>query len=622
MFQRRSEAGEEQGETVIALYSQQTNMSYIPPVYLKNGPNQNRSCTNLCCCLLFLLSIGALGYFYFLTYSSQHIERLYTPVDSEGRECGQGNLNKFPFIYFVTPEEKYLYRTVCVEKCPKKVDQQLLCAPNKVVIDCHNNPSPTNPEKRVLVYESHSYSGNICLPMDDNLKNAVQPAILVGEIQQALVNTKANLPIIAMSGGAAFLLAFFFTIMIGLCTTFIVYVFILVYISLTGFLSAYFLLYFIKLPLDLFPYFDKLTYAWSPYMLGASITFGLLCIYAIFTLCWNLRKMKFMISLVKLATTFLYQNKTIIIVPIVFFFLVMSTLLIWIASALAVLSEQQIDYSSDQQIYPFEKIQLKFDTLIKLMITILALIWLMQYILSLARFLNASTATLWYFHASSNKGFVYDSFKLAVRYHNGSITAEAIYSFFFSGISKAFNLIYDSLNRCRLKRHNIILNCFASISLCLCCLCENFIMYINNYAFVYIVMTSADYFESSKAVHFTIKRNYQDFETLSGLGEQFTHYSKMFIFLVTTLGTFIYVKEQTDFTLQLYTFAIIAFITLSIATLFMDMFGQSADALVLTYFTDCEVQKYHFGLEECGSCPSQIRDQVQHIREKQKIYYG
>lgn len=63
-------------------------MNYIPPVYIKNGPNRNRHCTNICCCLMFLLSVGGLGYFYFLTYSSQHIERLYTPVDAEGRECG------------------------------------------------------------------------------------------------------------------------------------------------------------------------------------------------------------------------------------------------------------------------------------------------------------------------------------------------------------------------------------------------------------------------------------------------------------------------------------------------------------------------------------------------------
>jgi choline transporter-like protein 2/4/5 len=47
----------------------------------------------------------------------------------------------------------------------------------------------------------------------------------------------------------------------------------------------------------------------------------------------------------------------------------------------------------------------------------------------------------------------------------------------------------------------------------------------------------------------------------------------MFIFLTATVGTFIYVKERTDFTLEIYTFVIIAFITLSIATLFMEMFG-------------------------------------------------
>lgn len=65
-----------------------------------------------------------------------------------------------------------------------------------------------------------------------------------------------------------------------------------------------------------------------------------------------------------------------------------------------------------------------------------------------------------------------------------------------------------------------------------------------------------------------------------------------------------------------------AYVTLSIATLFMDMFGQSADALILVYFTDCEVEKFHFGREECASCPEAIRETLRHIREKQKTYYG
>jgi choline transporter-like protein 2/4/5 len=48
-----------------------------------------------------------------------------------------------------------LYRTVCVEHCPKKGDTQLSCATNKLVTSCSSNPSPTDPEKRVIVYEAH-----------------------------------------------------------------------------------------------------------------------------------------------------------------------------------------------------------------------------------------------------------------------------------------------------------------------------------------------------------------------------------------------------------------------------------------------------------------------------------
>jgi len=65
--------------------------------------------------------------------------------------------------------------------------------------------------------------------------------------------------------------------------------------------------------------------------------------------------------------------------------------------------------------------------------------------------------------------------------------------------------------------------------------------------------------------------------------------------------------KQPDYesviTHPLYALAMMAYVTLSIATLFMDMFGQTADALILVYFTDCEVEKFHFGREECASCP-------------------
>lgn len=70
------------------------------------------------------------------------------------------------------------------------------------------------------------------------------------------------------------------------------------------------------------------------YVLGISITFGMMAIYAILHVCCNFTKLKFMISLVKLATRFLYRNKTLLVVPLVFFFLVLGIIVIWLAASL------------------------------------------------------------------------------------------------------------------------------------------------------------------------------------------------------------------------------------------------------------------------------------------------
>jgi hypothetical protein len=59
----------------------------------------------------------------------------------------------YPYIYFVTPDEKYLFRTVCVETCPvldpsaDESDESLQfdCFPNSVVAGCSNHPSVAYP---------------------------------------------------------------------------------------------------------------------------------------------------------------------------------------------------------------------------------------------------------------------------------------------------------------------------------------------------------------------------------------------------------------------------------------------------------------------------------------------
>jgi hypothetical protein len=64
----------------------------------------------------------------------------------------------------------------------------------------------------------------------------------------------------------------------------------------------------------------------------------------------------------------------------------------------------------------------------------------------------------------------------------------------------------------------------------------------------------------------------------------------------------------------------IGFVALSTSTLFMEMFGQSGDSLLLTYFTDLEVEQTHYGRDECATCPEEIKATVLHLRQKQRKY--
>lgn len=68
------------------------------------------------------------------------------------------------------------------------------------------------------------------------------------------------------------------------------------------------------------------------------------------------------------------------------------------------------------------------------------------YIQNFAHYIVASTSALWYLTANENKksgrSMIWITFKSAIIYHNGSITAGTIYLYFFELIAEVFNLIF------------------------------------------------------------------------------------------------------------------------------------------------------------------------------------
>ncbi|XP_019133726.2 choline transporter-like protein 2 isoform X1 [Larimichthys crocea] len=96
------------------------------------GPIHNRGCTDVLCCILFILAL--LGYFAvgILAWSQGDPRKVIYPTDSRGQFCGQAGtpLEKKPFLFYfnilkcasplVLLEFQCPTTQVCVEKCPER----------------------------------------------------------------------------------------------------------------------------------------------------------------------------------------------------------------------------------------------------------------------------------------------------------------------------------------------------------------------------------------------------------------------------------------------------------------------------------------------------------------------
>ncbi|KAL6455789.1 hypothetical protein MHYP_G00356400 [Metynnis hypsauchen] len=96
------------------------------------GPIQNRSCTDVLCCLLFILALLAYFAVGLLAWSQGDPRKVIYPTDSRGQFCGQIGtpLEKKPLLFYfnimkcasplVLLEFQCPTTQICVEKCPER----------------------------------------------------------------------------------------------------------------------------------------------------------------------------------------------------------------------------------------------------------------------------------------------------------------------------------------------------------------------------------------------------------------------------------------------------------------------------------------------------------------------
>ena len=113
----------------------QPEKNTLPTDKLSNGPVEDRSCTDILCCLIFVAFIvgmvGTSGYGFM--YGDPYL--LLTTWDFDGNGCGYSNKTMdYPFLYFPTIDleaaqkadasvdsvTEILKYAACVKECPSK----------------------------------------------------------------------------------------------------------------------------------------------------------------------------------------------------------------------------------------------------------------------------------------------------------------------------------------------------------------------------------------------------------------------------------------------------------------------------------------------------------------------
>jgi len=104
---------------------------------LENGPLEDRKCTDVFCCLFFVLFMAAMGGIAIYGYENGQPHKLLAPLDGNDRFCGvDPEVKDFPIIFYFDITTKEILQTgVCVKTCPLK-DQDVDCVPTTEVPDC------------------------------------------------------------------------------------------------------------------------------------------------------------------------------------------------------------------------------------------------------------------------------------------------------------------------------------------------------------------------------------------------------------------------------------------------------------------------------------------------------
>ena len=342
---------------------------------LNNGPtsNENRSCTDIFCFLLFIAFIGGCIVVTALGFKDGNPSALLYIYDEEGNPCGKlgDKAEDYPYLYLYSAVEhikdgsiEFLNKGICVKNCPVNYDStQLECYPVENNKDCKI--------KKENIYLSYPWVDKLCVPSKklyeeakqkkaannekDNSNRSIEQmdqeyTAMGGIINTNFINVDKLLeyvgdlqvvwPIMLACLGIAVVIGFLYLLIIRCCGSCIAYVTILlIFVALIG-LGVVF-----QKRMNYYQDINDDTY--YKIMLAFTIIFySLGGIWFLIVIC-SCNKIRLAIALTEVGAIFVWKVMSIVFVPFLFFIIVSLYLAYWVALSVFIYSSGEINKSGN-----------------------------------------------------------------------------------------------------------------------------------------------------------------------------------------------------------------------------------------------------------------------------------
>ncbi|KAM3144620.1 hypothetical protein pb186bvf_003227 [Paramecium bursaria] len=539
---------------------------------LKQGPLEERGCTDCFWCILFLGQLAMLIAISVFAFTEGYPDAVFVSYNSTGYQCGNGTQSGCPFSYVVNFVP---LQSICVSSCPVAQD---------TLKSCDGVP------KNYADYSSDNFL-HVCSPNKDAGQQFLDAfSIILGYTANIarLDDVDKVWPVSLTVAAIAFILSIFIMYMIKWCGRILVWTVISLYVIS---LIAFGTLFFFAAKGDL----SSFHFAGQDWLYALAYTlwaFGALSL--VLVICFR-NKIELAVSVLKAAADFTKDVWEAIFVPLAVFGIVIVFLVYWLFSSTYILATGTAYYSTSAQ--PFPGISVEAGTGWMMAGNFFSFYWNSQFAMAFCQYVIASCCSMWYFH-HMGVALHHPVSKSVIRgmvHHSGSIALGSFILMLVNLVKWIFKIIHQAMKNSvqNNKAAEGCLKCWFGYCGCILHCFERFLRFLTQNAYIMMAIQGQSFCQSAHHAFYLVMRNKASIAVTDGIGEIFTTISNLFIGAASALIGFVMITQipaySETITSPLFPTLFFLFIALIIGSLFMNIYGMATDTILLCYLADVEL---------------------------------